>query len=263
MNTNFDYKDAYEFSDLIRIMALLRSENGCPWDREQDHQSIKNNFIEETYEVVEAINKSDMELLKEELGDVLLQVVFHAQIEAENNNFNIDDVANGICKKLIERHPHIFGNVIAVDTQTVLTNWDDIKRSKKGQKTQTESMLSVPKELPALMRSEKIQQKASKVGFDWSNVDGALEKLTEEIEELKQAIDNDDNDNCFEELGDVLFSAVNVSRFLNFHPEEALTASTDKFIERFNKVEQLSKDRNINMKEAPIEILDKLWEEAK
>ncbi|MEG0979433.1 MAG: nucleoside triphosphate pyrophosphohydrolase [Oscillospiraceae bacterium] len=263
MAVDFNIKDKYSFNDLIEIMQLLRSENGCPWDREQTHESIKNNFIEETYEVIEAINKDDKDLLKEELGDALLQVVFHAQIEAEQNSFNINDVSDGICKKLIERHPHIFGDVIVNNTKDVLSNWDDIKRNSKGQKTQTDSMLSVPKELPALMRSEKVQQKASKIGFDWSKIDGAFDKLSEEIDELKQAIINNDRENCFEELGDVLFSAVNVSRFLDFHPEEALTASTEKFIERFNIVENLANDRGIDMKSSSLEVLDKLWVEAK
>ncbi len=263
MIKGFLFKQSYSFDDLVNIMNLLRSENGCPWDREQTHQSIKKNFIEETYEVIEAINKSDIDLLKEELGDVLLQVVFHSQIEDEQGNFSIDDVCDGICKKLIERHPHIFGNTVADNTDTVLSNWDEIKRASKGQKNQSDSMISVPRELPALMRGAKIQSKASKVGFDWKNIDGALDKLSEEIGELKVAINDGDDISCFEELGDVLFSVVNVSRFLDCDAEEALTASTDKFIERFTTVEKFAEERNIDMKNSSLDILDKLWEEAK
>lgn len=263
MIKDFLFKKSYNIYDLIEIMKLLRSEDGCPWDREQTHQSIKKNFIEETYEVIEAINKEDNELLKEELGDVLLQVVFHSQIETEQGNFDIDNVADGICKKLIERHPHIFGDTVADNTETVLSNWDDIKRASKGQKNQSDSMISVPMELPALMRSTKIQQKATKAGFDWDNINGALDKLSEEVDELKEAIKTQNDIGCFEELGDVLFSAVNVSRFLKCDAEESLTASSDKFIERFITVEELAKDKNIDIKSSSIDILDELWNEAK
>lgn len=263
MIKDFSFKQSYGFNDLINIMQLLRSKDGCPWDKEQTHQSIKKNFIEETYEVIEAINKNDIDLLKEELGDVLLQVVFHSQIEYEQGNFNVNDVCDGICKKLIQRHPHIFGNEKASDTHTVLKNWDEIKRISKGQKNSSESMISVPKELPALMRSTKVQQKASKAGFDWDSVDGAFDKLIEEINELKSAINKKDEDNCFEELGDVLFSTVNVSRFLDCDAEEALSVSCNKFIERFTNVEKLAKKRNIDIEKSSIDILDKLWDEAK
>lgn len=263
MVKDFSFKQSYNFYDLVEIMKLLRSEDGCPWDKEQTHHSIKKNFIEETYEVIEAINKEDNDLLKEELGDVLLQVVFHAQMETEQGNFDIDNVANDICKKLIERHPHIFGNVIANNTETVLSNWDEIKLKSKGQKSQSDSMLSVPIELPALMRSTKVQEKAAKVGFDWKNIDGALDKLSEEIDELKEAIESKDDASCFEELGDVLFSAANVSRFLSCDAEEALTSATDKFIRRFTIVEKLAKDRNVDIKSSSMNVLDELWDEAK
>lgn len=260
---DFCLKDNYTIDDLIQIMQLLRSENGCPWDREQTHSSIKKNLIEETYEVIEAINRSDTALLEEELGDVLLQVVFHAQIEAEANTFDFDSVADGICKKLIIRHPHIFGDVTVKDTGEVLTNWEEIKKATKGQKTQTESMISVPRELPALMRSSKVQQKAAKVGFDWDSADDALVKLEEEIGELKEAVASLDAAAVVEEMGDVLFSAVNVSRLLGVDAEEALTASADKFIRRFHIVEQLAAERGIQMEKADLSSLDVLWDEAK
>lgn len=260
---DFTRKDKYNIEDLLHIMELLRGPGGCPWDAEQTHESIRKDFIEETYEVIEAINKNDKELLKEELGDVLLQVAFHAQIEKEENSFEFSDVCDGICKKLIERHPHVFGNINVSSTDEVLTNWDNIKRKSKGQKTQGSSMLKVPKELPALMRAQKIQSKAKKAGFDWDNIDGAFEALYSEIEELKSAMKNKDAEEIKNEMGDLLFSCVNVSRFLDVESEEALTLSNEKFIERYVIVEKLAEERNINMKETPIEELDELWKEAK
>ncbi|MGN0572427.1 MAG: nucleoside triphosphate pyrophosphohydrolase [Acutalibacteraceae bacterium] len=261
--TDFEFKESYDVRDLVEIMRILRAPGGCPWDAEQTHESIKKNLIEETYEVIEAINKNDKELLCEELGDLLMQVVFHAQMEYEIGEFDFDAVSDGVCKKLIERHPHVFGEVSISGVDDVLTNWDAIKRKSKGQKSTTESMLSVPRELPALMRATKLQKKAADVGFDWDDVSGALDKLEEEISELRQAIDNKDSANISEELGDVLFSAVNVSRFVKTDAEEALTASSDKFLSRFTEVEKLAKERNIDMKSAGIDELDKLWDEAK
>lgn len=260
---DFTRKDKYNIEDLLHIMELLRGPGGCPWDAEQTHESIRKDFIEETYEVIEAINKNDKELLKEELGDVLLQVAFHTQIEKEENGFEFSDVCDGICKKLIERHPHVFGDINVSSTDEVLTNWDNIKRKSKGQKTQGSSMLKVPKELPALMRAQKIQSKAKKAGFDWDNIDGAFEALYSEIEELKSAMKNKDAEEIKNEMGDLLFSCVNVSRFLDVESEEALTLSNEKFIERYVMVEKLAEERNINMKETPIEELDELWKEAK
>lgn len=260
---SFDFKDKYSFGDLVEIMAALRAPGGCPWDIEQTHESIKKSFIEETYEVIEAINKKDSELLCEELGDVMLQVVFHAQIEKENQGFGIDEVCDGICKKLIERHPHVFGEVKVSSTEDVLNNWDDIKRKSKKQKTQGEAMKKVPLELPALMRAEKIQQKAKKAGFDWNSIEGAYEALESEIKELKEAQSKSNKDEIQNELGDVLFSVVNVARFLGVDPEEALTASSNKFLERYLIVEKLAEERAIDMKTTPIDLLDKLWDEAK
>lgn len=261
--TDFQFKDSYKAEDLVEIMRLLRAPGGCPWDAEQTHTSIKKNLIEETYEVIEAINKEDNELLCEELGDLMMQVVFHAQMEQENGIFDFDDVCDGVCKKLIERHPHVFGQVTVSGVDDVLTNWDEIKRKTKKQKTTTDSMLSVPRELPALMRATKLQKKAADVGFDWSEVSGALDKLEEEIAELRLAIQNKDKENMAEELGDILFSAVNVSRFIKTDAEEALTAASDKFLSRFTKVEKLAQERNIDMKSVGIDELDKLWDEAK
>lgn len=259
----FQTKSSYNMQDLLEIMKLLRSPGGCPWDAQQTHESIKKNLIEETYEVIEAINKDDKVLLCEELGDLLMQVVFHAQMEQEAGTFDFDAVADGICKKLIERHPHVFGQVEISGVDDVLTNWNAIKMKTKKQKTTTDSMLSVPRELPALMRATKLQKKAADVGFDWSDVSGALDKLEEEISELRQAISKGDAENTAEELGDVLFSAVNVSRFVKADAEEALTSASDKFLARFTTVERLANERGIDMNSAGLDVLDALWDEAK
>lgn len=242
---------------------MLRAPGGCPWDREQTHKSIRQNFIEETYEVIEAIDTEDRELLKEELGDVLLQVVFHSEMESEVGSFDINDVCDGICKKLIVRHPHIFADVKADTTDEVLSNWDKIKMQTKSQKTQSDAMDSVSKSLPSLMRSEKLQKKAAKVGFDWPDVSGALQKVEEETQELKKAIEDGDKKGMEEELGDLLFSVVNVSRFLKVDSEEALYHACDKFTNRFRMVEALAKERGIAMESAPLSLLDSLWDEVK
>ncbi len=263
MAVDFSFKDKYNINDLIEIVRILRAPGGCPWDIKQTHASIKKDFIEETYEVVEAINKDDKTLLCEELGDVLLQVAFHADIERENGTFDFDDVADGICKKLIIRHPHVFGGVKADTADEVLTNWDEIKRRTKHQKSVAESIDSIPRELPALMRAAKIQSRAAKTGFDFDSIDGAFDKITEETAELREAIVSGDKAKISDELGDLLFAAVNVSRFTGVEAEESLTASSDKFASRFKITEELAKQRNIDMKSASIEELDVLWDEAK
>ena len=256
---DFKQKEKYDINDLLEIMRSLRAPGGCPWDAEQTHESIRKNLIEETYEVVEAIDKKDSGMLLEELGDLLMQVVFHAQMEDEKGVFNFDDVADGVCKKLIERHPHVFGEVEVSGVDDVLDNWDAIKRRKKGQKKGSEPMLSVPRELPALMRAAKIQQKASAVGFDWPDVSGAYDKITEETQELRKAVESGVKEDISDELGDLLFSVVNVSRFLKCDAEEALTTASDKFINRFIRVEQLAKENGVDMEKASLEELDRLW----
>ena len=244
-------------------MELLRSGDGCPWDREQDHHSIRKNFLEEVYEVVEAIDTEDSALLCEELGDVLLQVVFHARIEEEAGGFDFQQVCDGICKKLIVRHPHIFGDTKAADTGEVLTNWDRIKAQTKGQTTATQTLQSVPKVLPALMRSEKVQHRAAKAGFDYPDADWAMRDLESELQELRQAVAQGDQAHIDEELGDLLFAAVNVSRFTKTDAEHSLGLACEKFIARFAQVEQLAAEQGISMEKAPIEELDRLWKEAK
>ena len=260
---DFEIKDKYNIEDLIRIVEVLRAPGGCPWDREQTHQSIKKNFIEETYEVIEAINKDDAEGLREELGDVLLQVLLHCQMESEKGVFDFNDVANDLCKKLVVRHPHVFGEKSAQNEAEALERWDEIKLKTKGMKKQSEAMLKVPREFPALMRAQKIQEKAAKAGFDWNDENGAIEKLLEEINELKNALSGGNQNEISDEMGDVLFSCVNISRFAKSDAKESLSASTDKFLSRYLIVEKLAEQRSVNMKEAPIEVLDQLWDEAK
>ncbi|WP_294835802.1 nucleoside triphosphate pyrophosphohydrolase [uncultured Eubacterium sp.] len=263
MAEEFVLKDKYNMDDLVAIIKVLRAPGGCPWDREQTHESIKKNFIEETYEVVEAINKQSPDMLREELGDVLLQIVLHTEMESEKSNFTFDDVANDIVQKLVVRHPHVFGEVVANNTAEALNSWDAVKLKTKGQKNQTESMLSVPRELPALMRAQKIQHKAAKIGFDWDDVGGAVDKLYEEIDELKTAMEQGKRLDIEDEFGDVLFSCVNIARFIDVDSEEALTASTDKFMSRFSLVEQMASEQGIDMKCSSIEELDRLWDKAK
>lgn len=259
----FGFKERYNVFDLVEIMKVLRQPGGCPWDAEQTHESIKKNFIEETYEVIEAINKNDKALLREELGDVLMQVVFHAQMETEAGVFNFDDVCDEVCKKLIVRHPHVFSDGTAKTSDEVLTKWDEIKKKTKKQTSQTSVMNSVPRELPALMRAEKIQSKAKKAGFDWDDVGGAFDKIDEESRELKEAVKSGVKEKMLDEMGDLIFSCVNVARFLGIDPEEALTHTTDKFIKRFSIVEKSAEEKGIDMKNSSIEVLDKLWDEAK
>ena len=258
---DFQYVNSYGMEDLLRIMELLRAPGGCPWDREQTHQSIRRNMLEEAYEAVEAIDEEDPEHLKEELGDVLLQVVFHALMEQEAGRFDLDAVAAGICKKLIFRHPHVFGEVSVSGTGEVLSNWEELKRKEKGQATNTDALEAVARSLPALWRAEKVQKKAKKAGFDWPDVSGALDKLSEELEELKTAVA--EGTNVEEELGDLLFSAVNVSRFVKVDTEEALNRATDKFIGRFRKVEEEAARQGRALEGMSLAELDKLWEHAK
>ena len=258
---DFTFKEKYTYEDLLEIMRILRCPEGCVWDREQDHKSIRRSFIEETYEAVEAIDNDDPVLLQEELGDVLLQVVFHAQIEAEAGRFTMDDVADGICKKMIYRQPHVFGSVEVKNSDEVLTNWDALKQKEKHQKSTTDALESVARSLPGLIRAEKVQHKAAKVGFDWDDVSGALEKVREETAEVARAVAGDGDPS--EELGDLLFAAVNVARFLKTDPEEAISRTTDKFIRRFAQVEQAARDAGKDLADMSLAEMDALWDAAK
>ena len=258
---DFQKKEKYNFNDLLRIMEILRAPDGCMWDREQDHQSIRRNFIEETYEVCEAIDEQDPEHLKEELGDVLLQVVFHTEMEKEKGVFDISDVADGICKKLIYRHPHIFGTVEVGSSEEILRNWDELKRKEKHQETDTSALESVAKSLPGLIRAEKLQKKAAKVGFDWENAQGALEKVEEELDEVKRAVAGDGDPE--EEIGDLLFAAVNVARHLKVDPERAMEKTCNKFVRRFAEMERQAQQENKVLSDLSLTELDTLWNRSK
>jgi tetrapyrrole methylase family protein/MazG family protein len=258
-----DLNNNKDFNDLIYIMEKLRGEDGCPWDKEQTHESLKRYLVEESYEVLEAIDEKDDTKIVEELGDVLLQVVFHATIAKEDGYFNINDVVEGICNKMIQRHPHVFGDVSVNSSEEVLANWDDIKREEKGLKTLTEEMEHIAKSLPALIRAEKIQAKARKVGFDWDRVEDALNKVLEELNEVKEVYNGENKARILEEIGDLLFSAVNVSRFLDINPEEALNNTSDKFIKRLAYIERSAGEKGLKLEEMTLEEMDQLWNLAK
>ena len=263
MAVNFKFKERYNFDDLVQIVRILREPGGCPWDMEQTHKSIRENFLEETYEVIEAIDTDNKELMQEELGDVLLQVLMHSDMARTDGWFTIDDVANDISSKLIVRHPHVFGDVTVSSTDDVLKNWDDIKRKTKEQRTQSEAMAAIPSVYPALMKAQKVQEKAKKAGFDWNDAEGAFQKVAEETSELKEALAGGNTAEVQDELGDLLFSVVNVARFCGCEAETSLDMATKKFMERFTITESLAKDKGIDMKTASIETLDELWDEAK
>jgi len=254
---DFQYKDSYGVKDLEEIVRLLRAPGGCPWDAEQTHQSIRRNFLEEAYEAVEAIDEGSPEHLKEELGDVLLQVVFHALMEQEAGRFDLDAVADGICKKLIFRHPHVFGQ----GGEGTPDSWEALKRQEKGQTTETETLQAVAKSLPGLWRAEKIQTKAARAGFEWPNAQAALDKLAEELAELQQAVAEDSN--IEEELGDLLFAAVKVARFFHIDAEEALAGTCEKFIRRFSGVEAAVTAQGRTMHDLDVAQLMALWNREK
>ena len=247
---NFEPKPTYNVEDLRQIVALLRAPGGCPWDREQTHGSIRRNFLEETYEVLDALDRDDPRDMCEELGDVMMQVAFHAQIE--------------VTKKLVYRHPHVFGTVEAETSEQVLVNWEALKRKEKGQATTADAVESVPHTLPALWRAEKVQKKAAKAGFDWPDVTGALDKLEEEIRELRKAVasgrETDAAHGVREELGDVLFMAAKVAQMSGVDPEEALHCACDKFNRRFRYVEEHAGEP---LSACGGEKLIALWQDAK
>ncbi len=263
MAVDFKFKDKYDFNDLVEITRILREPGGCPWDMEQTHKSVRENFLEETYEVIEAIDTDNPELMQEELGDVLLQVTLHSDMARTDGWFDINDVADGICQKLIIRHPHVFGDVTVGSTGDVLKNWDDIKRQTKKQRSQSEAMAAIPATYPALMKAQKVQEKAKKAGFDWRDSSGAFEKIAEETAELKAALSKGIKEDIEDELGDVLFSVVNAARFCDCEAETALDKATKKFMKRFTITEKLAAEKGIDMKTASIEVLDELWDEAK
>lgn len=258
---NFDRKSKYSYEDLLEVVKILRSEEGCPWDKVQTHTSLRRDFLEETYEAVEAIDQENPTLLREELGDVLLQVVFHADIEKDAGRFTMDDVCDGIVKKLVYRHPHVFADAHEETPEGVLDRWDALKRQEKGQRSTADAIDSVARTLPGLWRAEKIQSKAAKDGFDWPDISGALDKLDEETRELRQAVENQSN--VMEELGDVLFAAVKVARFAGVDPEHAIAATCEKFIQRYRAVENGAAKQGKHTCELSLDEMMALWNQAK
>lgn len=248
---------------LSDIIALLRSEEGCPWDKAQTHKSIRSCLVEEAYEAADAIDNEDYDNLEDELGDVLLQVVFHANLGSETQNFDLRSIANRECDKMIRRHPHVFLNKNSESIDKVLEKWENVKRKERGTSTHTDSMLNVPKALPALIRSYKIQKKAAEVGFDWEDVSDAFSKVKEETAELLEIYQGDDETSIMEEVGDLLFAVVNVARFLGVNPEEALNFTSSKFINRFGYIEEKAKLQGLELENMSLEEMDKLWEQAK
>ena len=258
-----DLGNKKDFQDLLDIIETLRNPGGCPWDREQTHESLKSALLEECYEVIDAIENKDEDALIEELGDVLLQVVFHASIGKEDGYFDIMDVIGGISNKMINRHPHVFGNEEANTSEQVLVNWDEIKKEEKGIKTLTEEMQNIAKSIPATTRAYKVQKKAKKVGFDWDDVNCAMDKVKEELNEIKEVYNCEDKSIIEGEVGDLLFACINVARFLEVDGELALDKTIKKFIKRFSYIENEAIKNNKNLKDMTLEEMDKLWEEAK
>ncbi|MGI6152654.1 MAG: nucleoside triphosphate pyrophosphohydrolase [Christensenellaceae bacterium] len=253
-------KQRYTYYDLVRVMELLRSENGCPWDKEQTHKSLRQYILEEAYETVEAIDEDDMDALYDELGDVLLQVVFHAEIARQAGEFDEMDVTTAVCQKMILRHPHIFGAATAHTPDEVVKNWEAIKKAEKGKETYTDVLLDIPKAMGAMMRAYKIQKKAAAIGFDFADARDAYKKVLEEAHELAAELATGDKDKTEREFGDLLFAVINVLRLLKINPETALSLTCEKFIERFSYMEKTTKK---DLAEMTIDEFDELWEAAK
>ena len=251
------------FDRLVDVVAMLRSKNGCPWDLAQTHESLKADLIEEAYELIEAIDAKVPKKICDELGDLLMQVMLHSQIATDRNEFGVDEVIENLTEKLVRRHPHVFGSVVATDENEVLENWEEIKRGEDGNKDRKSSLDGIPHSLPSLQKAEKIQKKASRAGFDWDTTEDVLPKLQEEIDEIEESIRNDDITEIEMEIGDLLFSVVNLCRFLNVQPEEALRKSTRKFADRFQRMETTLERTNKTFKDYDLSTLDQIWEQVK
>lgn len=256
------HKSRYDIYDLLRIMKRLRGEDGCSWDAEQTHESLRSYVIEEAYEVVDAIENDDIDGLIEELGDLLLQVIFHSEIGSDEGYFNFIDITTEICEKLIRRHPHIFDDNSS-NSQKELQSWNDIKAKEKNMDSYTQRLESIPKGLSALMKSYKVQRRAADVGFDWDDISGALEKLYEELDEVKQELVGNDKYKLEEEIGDFIFSIVNICRFVDVNPELALNRTINKFIKRFEFIEFEGKKKGKDIKNMTLSEIEALWSQAK
>lgn len=255
---DFLCKESYDLRDFVALVSYLRSPNGCPWDQVQTHESIRRNFLEETYEACEAIDAGDLVHMREELGDVLMQVLFHTDIEREAGHFDIDDVADAACKKLVYRHPHVFRR-----DEPDAPDWDTMKQRERAQTTTAEAMDSVARSLPALWRCDKIQSKAAKTGFEWPDVHAALDKVDEETRELRAAVASGDTEAIGDELGDLLFAAVKVARFAGIDPEQAAHAACEKFIRRFSAMETAAANDGVPLEQCTLAQMLSLWQQAK
>ena len=250
------------FQRLVEIMATLRGPGGCPWDREQTRESLKPFLIEETYEVLEALDQRDRQKLQEELGDLLLQVIFHAQVASEREEFTITDVLETITEKLVRRHPHVFGDTRAETAKEVLHTWERLKQEERGGVQKASALDGVPKSLPALLRAQRLQDKAARVGFDWGETAAVIQKVEEELTELKAAMGKG-AEAMEEEMGDLLFSLVNLARFLHLNAEETLRKCIEKFTRRFRHIEEAMARLGRSLEDATLEEMDALWQEAK
>jgi tetrapyrrole methylase family protein/MazG family protein len=250
------------FNRLVAIMRRLRGPGGCPWDAEQSHETLKRYLLEECYEVIEAIDGNDPDNLKEELGDLMLQPVFHAVIAEERGAFTIDEVLGTICDKLVLRHPHVFGDQVIKTADEQVENWERIKKAEKGEERKS-ALSGVPTHLPALLKAQKITEKAARVGFDWEHVDQVFAKVMEELHEFEETMVQGNESRMEAELGDLLFAIVNLGRFLSLNPEEALRKTIERFSSRFAHIEETMHARGIHLKDASLEDMEALWEEAK
>jgi tetrapyrrole methylase family protein/MazG family protein len=258
-------EDRHRFfmDDLVKVMTTLRSPDGCPWDREQSHDSLRRYLIEEAYEVIEAIDSGDLWSLEEELGDLLLQVVFHAEIASENGYFNINDVITNIYEKMIRRHPHVFSDTVADTSDEVLDNWESIKKDEKSVTSVSDSIQHLAKSFPPVLRAEKIMKKIAKAGFDYDAYEGALEKVREEVDELNEAYLSKDFDHVFNELGDLLFAVIDLARYMKMDPSDALSKTSDKVVRRFSFLEETLTAENKSLSEVSLDYMLKIWEKAK
>jgi len=251
------------FQRLVELMATLRGPNGCPWDRKQTPESLKPFLVEECYEVIDALEDGAPDKIRDELGDLLFQIIFHARIAEETGRFTINDVITAIDEKMIRRHPHVFGTEKLSTDKEVLANWEDIKKKEKGHEDRKSILEGVPKELPSLLRAHRLQERAARVGFDWAHLNEALPKLDEEIAEFKESLKSEDAEKIEEELGDVFFMLVNVSRFLGVNPDEALRKTIGKFIHRFRYIEEHAEQAGRSLNDMTLDEMETLWQEAK
>jgi tetrapyrrole methylase family protein/MazG family protein len=251
------------FDDLVALMARLRGPDGCPWDRKQTADSLKPFLVEECYEVVDALDEGSPDKIREELGDLLFQIIFHARLAEEKGQFTITDVIRANVEKMTLRHPHVFGDAQLTTDKEVLANWEEIKKKEKGYRERKSVLEGIPRHLPSLLRAHSLQERAARVGFDWSRIDEALPKLDEEIAEFKESLKKEDAEGIEEELGDIFFMLVNISRFLGINPEEALRKTISKFIYRFRYIEESAADAGRSLSNMTLDEMEQLWQESK